>query len=97
MHNPLRLKFALIVWPIMLTSPAFAEYRAFELVISNQTGGQGRVVVTTLDDIQYAGYHHVRKDETVAIQDTWMCWRRSDGPAAICPNPKKAAPNSKPL
>jgi hypothetical protein len=46
------------------------------------------MVLTTLDDIQYPGYHPLNADETIAIQDTWRCWERSDGFKDICPNPR---------
>jgi len=76
----------------LLALPALAEYRVFELVITNTTSGQSRKVKSTLDDIQYPTYHPVRKDETIAIEDTWMCWNRSDisqDPSQrFCPNPK---------
>ncbi|MES2855345.1 MAG: hypothetical protein V4692_05760 [Bdellovibrionota bacterium] len=58
--------------------PAQAEYRVFELKLTNSTTGQLRSVITTLDHLQYSTYYPVKKDETIEIADTWMCWMRSD-------------------
>jgi len=76
-----------------------AEYRAYQLLISDSTTGQKRTVITTLDDQQYVGYHHLQQTELIQIQDTWMCRGRSDLSQdinqRICPNmhPKAAQPN----
>ncbi|MES2964898.1 MAG: hypothetical protein V4760_13485 [Bdellovibrionota bacterium] len=71
-----------------------AEYRVFELSIENESG-QARTVLSTLDDIQYPSYFPVKKTDKVTIQDSWMCWKRSDvsqDPAQrYCPNPRGPA------
>jgi hypothetical protein len=85
-----------------------AELRVFRLAITNAKTGQSRSVMSNLDNIQYPGYHHVKPDETVTIQETWMCRKRSDvsqdptqkycanprGPASLTPS---AVPSSSPL
>ena len=73
---------------IFIPLSATAEYRAFELAITNTTTGNVRKVITNLDHYQYAGYNSVGSDETVQIAATWMCWKRSDWMQGICPNPK---------
>jgi hypothetical protein len=71
-----------------------AEYRVFELSIENEAG-QARTVLSTLDDLQYPSYYPIKKTEKVTIQDSWMCWKRSDhsqDPAQrFCPNPRGPA------
>ena len=71
-----------------------AEYRVFELSIENESG-QARTVLSTLDDIQYPTYYPVKKSEKITIQDSWMCWTRSDhsqDPAQrYCSNPRSPA------
>ena len=71
-----------------------AEYRVFTLEIENETG-QTRTVTSTLDDIQYPSYYPLRKGEKVKIQDSWMCYRRSDSSQDLaqryCPNPRAPA------
>lgn len=64
-----------------------AEYRAFELKISKKEDPtQFRLVISTLDPFQYAGYYIVREDELVQYTRTWMCrGRTSELP--ICPDP----------
>lgn len=82
---------------LTLLSPqnAEAEYRVFQLAIQDTVTGQTRVVTSTLDDIQYPEYNPIKKTETIAINDTWMCWKRSDhsqDPAQkYCPNPRGPA------
>ena len=76
---------------------ARAEYRVFQLVITDQTTGKARTVISNLDDLQYTQYHYVKSTESIAVQDTWMCWRRSDNYQPYCPNPRgpaSAAPPS---
>ncbi len=74
-------------------SPALAEYRAFELMISKKDAQgkpdpkQFRLVLSTLDPLQYYGYYIVREDEVVQYTRTWMCRGRTDE-QPICPDPK---------
>lgn len=70
---------------------ARAEYRAFTLVITDTRSQQTRLVTSTFDHLQYPGYHPLRSWETVAIQDTWMCWGRQGDFKPICANPKTTA------
>lgn len=87
-------RLALFLVFSFITVNVKAEYRVFELNIENENG-QSRTVLSTLDDIQYPSYHHLRKGEKVTIQDSWMCWKRSDhsqDPAQrYCPNPRDPA------
>ncbi len=77
-----------LVLAILLTSlAAEAEYRAFELAITDTKTGKIRKVTTTLDHIQFSGYHPVATFETVTIEATWMCKQRGDWFTDICPNP----------
>lgn len=74
-----------------LALEARGEYRAYELAIVNETSGAARTLVSTLDDLQYAGYHPLGPGERVEIRATWMCWKRSDYFQAVCPNPDGGA------
>lgn len=78
--------FALCGFIFSFTSRA--EYRVFELVISDQTAGASRTVTSTLDDIQYPGYYPLKTNETIAIRETWMCWGRQGEHVKPCPNPR---------
>jgi hypothetical protein len=69
--------------------PAHAEYRVFQLTITDGKTGQSRVVLSTLDHIQYPQYHAVNTTDTIAIQATWRCWGRSDWFKGYCPNPNR--------
>lgn len=71
---------------ILFPPKADAELRAFRLVIRDQ-GGTERRVVSRFDHIQYPMYHYVKKTEQVEIEQTWMCWVRSDYAGALCPAP----------
>lgn len=82
----MRFFFMLILG--LVTLPALAEYRAFELAITDTRTGKTRLVTSVLDDIQYPGYHPIHRYETIAIQATWMCWGRQGDFKAICRNPR---------
>jgi hypothetical protein len=79
-----------IFFALFLFAPscAHAEYRVFELVITNTQTKAERVVASTLDPFQYPGYYEVKPEETVKYRDTWMCWGDTSNYAPLCPNPK---------
>ncbi len=52
---------------------AHAEYRAFELVITDSTSGQERVVLSTLDPNQYRGYYPAKPGEKITYRQSWRC------------------------
>lgn len=70
-------------------SLAQAEYRAFELVITNAATGQERVVISTLDPNQYRGYYPVGFEETVTYRSTWKC-KGNTSLKPICSKPESA-------
>jgi hypothetical protein len=87
-------RLALFVLFSFATVNVRAEYRVYELVIENENG-QGRTVLSTLDDLQYSTYNPVKKNETIKLQDSWMCWERNDLSQDVlqkyCPNPRAPA------
>lgn len=85
----------LLVQLTPLTLPkAHAEYRAFELAITNTETSQQRLVLSTLDHLQYPEYYPISQKETIAISATWMCWGPTDNFKRICPNPKSISANN---
>ena len=66
---------------------AFAEYRVFELVIRNTETQSEKIVVSTLDPLQYTDYYPVLQKEDVLYRDTWMCYG-STAHKQTCPNPR---------
>lgn len=83
-----------------LSSQALAEYRAFELKISKKSDPtQFRLLTSTLDPFQYAGYFIVKEDELVQYTRSWMCrgslGRTSEQP--ICPDPNQVPEAEAPL
>lgn len=70
-----------------LVHPAVAEYRAYELLISNVDKETQRRVITTLDPWQYPGYYPLNPGEVVEYVDSWMCWGSTHGFKPICPRP----------
>lgn len=70
---------------------ALAEYRAFELKISKKDDPEDfRLVLSTLDPLQYYGYYNVKENELVQYTRTWMCkGKTSEKP--ICRDPKEIA------
>jgi hypothetical protein len=66
---------------------ARAEYRAFELAISDPTTGTERTELSNLDPVQYVKYHPVKPSTKVVYKSTWMC-RGNTSSQQICANPK---------
>jgi len=64
---------AVTLFILFISSASFAEYRAYELAITNDETGETRTVISTLDDIQYPGYFPLRQNESITLVDTWMC------------------------
>jgi hypothetical protein len=81
---------------VLLSPVAQAEYRAFELVISNSLSGQERTVLSNLDPDQYRGYHPLNPGESISYRATWMC-KGNTSDQAVCQKPEKPAqgPNLK--
>lgn len=67
---------------------AHAEYRAFELVITDPTTGQEQLITSTLDPWQYVIYHPTKPEAQVTYRATWMCKGNTSHFKPICPNPK---------
>lgn len=74
---------------------AHAEYRVFELVITNSATGQERVEISTLDPNQYRAYHPVKIEEKVQYRATWKC-RGNTSRKATCSPPDNATSNPPP-
>lgn len=82
----------ILIAALAFTSSALAEYRVFELEITDQKTGTSRKVIGTLDDIQYRGYHPVGEAEQVKINDTWMCYKnQTQNYRSYCPSPRAPA------
>jgi hypothetical protein len=81
------MRFFISIAVLLTSLSALAEYRAFELAITDTNTGKVRKVTTTLDHIQFRGYHPVASFEVVSIEATWMCKQRGDWFTDICPNP----------
>jgi hypothetical protein len=81
------LRFIVLLLIIPVPS-SLAEYRAYELVIKNSETGNQRTVVSTLDNIQYASYHPINRNEEVSLMRSWKCWGNSDYFQDICPAPE---------
>ncbi len=72
------------------SSSGQAEYRAFELVISNSQTGEERVILSMFDPLQYQVFYPVRPDEMVQYRDTWRCRGNTSGHQPICAKPERA-------
>jgi hypothetical protein len=80
----MRWLLILILWNFSVQ----AEYRAFELVISDTDSGKERVVISTLDPFQWVGYHPLAKSEGITYRSTWRCRGNTSHFAPICPKPE---------
>ena len=78
-----------ILFTLLITfMSAQAEYRAFELVITDSATGNERVQISTLDPNQYRTYYPVKYTETVQYRATWMC-RGNTSARPICSRPEE--------
>ena len=77
-----------IILALIMSASCFAEYRAFQLLITNAETQSTRTVISTLDHIQYPQYYPLEPNETAAIQETWMCYHNGSHFQDICPNPQ---------
>lgn len=67
---------------------AQAEYRAFELVITDPTTGQERIVISSMNPFEYRRFHPVKIDEQVTYRATWMCKGNTSHFKPVCPKPE---------
>lgn len=81
------MKLFLVLLALIPTSRA--EYRAFELVITDKASGTERVEVSTLTPAQYRQFYVVKTTETIYYRATWMCRGNTSGRKPVCPNPKQ--------
>lgn len=84
------MKKTLAFWIFLCSSlSANAEYRAFLLRIAKRADPQDyRLVISTLDPLQYPGYHPLKPDELITYDDTWLCRGHTGYEKPICSNPK---------
>lgn len=75
-----------LVW-LALSQSAYAEYRAFELVITDSATGQERVEISSLTPAQYRQFYAVKPTEQVTYRATWMCRGNTSHRKPTCPNP----------
>ena len=79
--------FALLAL-LLLTFTASAEYRAYQLLITNEESGAERSITSILDDQQYREFYTLKPGETIQLFNTWMCYHNGSYGQPICPNPK---------
>ena len=72
---------------LTFTPSSFAEYRAYRLRIINSVTGQERLVMSTMDHLQYPDYFPVQGTETVGYVESWMCHGNTSGYKPICAPP----------
>lgn len=74
----------MVLFGFLFLLNAFAEYRVFELVISDPATQKTKTVVSNLDPEQYAKYYHVPLGWTISYQKTWMCKGRTGDFKPFC-------------
>ncbi len=85
------MRFLISTLLLVLSSRSSAEYRAFDLRITNTQTGKIRNVRSILDQGQYRQYYYLSSAEVIEYQDSWMCYERSDHFKPICANPNEAS------
>ena len=77
---------------LLAVNMAQAEYRVFNLVITNTKTNTSRTVTSTLDPHQYPLYNPVEPGEVVSYIQTWRCFGRTGDFQEFCPDPKAQSP-----
>jgi hypothetical protein len=90
------MRFLIALLIVCVARPLQAEYRAYQLLIQNQTTGTEKTVLSTLDHLQYPGYYPVAADERVSYVTSWRCYGRTGNFRRICPNPNAEGAEPKP-
>ena len=90
----LRNLLAAVFCGFLFSGTANAELRAFRLKITDTATGTERIVISRLDDLQYRQYFAVKSSEQISIDQTWMCYQRSDFAGTLCNAPEKSGPVS---
>ena len=86
--------FFIVLSSVLFAPQASAELRAFRLRITDVATGTDRTVISRLDDLQYRQYFAVKSSETIRIEQSWMCYKRSDIAGTLCPAPQPTGPVS---
>ncbi|MCB9072730.1 MAG: hypothetical protein H6623_03845 [Bdellovibrionaceae bacterium] len=86
------MQFASLLLFLSFLSPA--EYRVYQLKITDVQSKKSREVLSPLMPAAYIVYYPIRSTEMVEILDHWMCWERSDGFKKPCTRPSTSLPQS---
>lgn len=78
----------------VLSSSSYAEYRVFMLQFLDANGKVLREFPSTLDPLQYPGYHPLAKGTQLFYTDTWICPGNTADFKPLCSSPRLAAPAS---
>jgi predicted negative regulator of RcsB-dependent stress response len=70
----------------ILAHVAYADYRAYELQIVNNSTQTSRTFKSTLDDLQYKGLYMLQPTEQISIVNTWRCRGNTGSFKPICSN-----------
>lgn len=73
---------------LFLLHSIWADYRVYELTITNTVTGEQRQVTSTLDQIQYPAYYPLQPNESINYKTSWMCYGNQAHFKKYCPNPK---------
>jgi hypothetical protein len=81
------MKIFSFIFILFFVYSAHAEYRVYQLKITDTTTKKSREILTTLMPKAYIFYYPIRSTEMVEMMDHWMCWKRSDGYQKPCTRP----------
>jgi|SaaInlStandDraft_5_1057022.scaffolds.fasta_scaffold168749_2 hypothetical protein len=74
---------------IFYSSVLWADYRVFQLAITDTNTGKSRMVHSTLDQYQYPTYHHVKLAEQISYITSWKCLGNNSHFRQLCKNPSE--------
>ncbi|MCB0350932.1 MAG: hypothetical protein KDD38_07100 [Bdellovibrionales bacterium] len=86
----------LLFLTVAASPKASAEYRAFELTITDTDKNKERTVISTLDHLQYPRYYPLMKNEIIAYTDSWMCYENMANFTKTCNKPDRDVATLKP-
>jgi hypothetical protein len=81
----------LLLLAVLSGPKASAEYRAYQLNITDTEKNKSHLVMSTLDHLQYPRFHPLNKNEAIAYVDSWRCKGNMSNFRAICAKPEPAS------
>ena len=83
------MRIVVLMFVLLWSTSSLAEYRAYQLVISNEETGEEKRITSTLDHLQYKAFYSLGPNEIIYYERSWMCWGNTSYHKPICKPPEE--------